>query len=59
MKRHWIIDNGETIWIDLGSNTIFMPYNRDPDTYSKVVKKLIKSGYVVQLEIVQIKNKEK
>ena len=51
-KRIWFFDGDDCVWMDLRSRTIFMPYDRNPDTYGTEVKALIDKGYVVQLEIV-------
>ena len=51
-KRLWFYDGGEIVWISLSERIVFMPYDREPETYGPQVKSLIKGGYVVQLETV-------
>ena len=51
-KKVWFYDSGEVVWADIPKKTVYMPFDRDPETYGPEVKGLIKQGYVVQLEIV-------
>lgn len=51
-NRMWFYDGEEVVYMDLKSKTIFMPYDREPETYGPQVKFLLDQDCVVQLEIV-------
>jgi Fe-S-cluster formation regulator IscX/YfhJ len=54
-QKGWFVDHTDNKTIrfyDLKTKVVYMPWDIDPEDYSEHVKGLVKSGYVIQLEIV-------
>tara|TARA_R110000782_G_scaffold12246_5_gene36996 strand:+ start:2751 stop:2930 length:180 start_codon:yes stop_codon:yes gene_type:complete len=45
-------DNNTVRFFDPNAKVVYMPWDIDPEDYSVHIKGLVKSGYVIQLEIV-------